>query len=427
MSNSAGASRAGSPEQGMALNHARTSSVIGQVADMVVITDTRGHIEYVNSSFENITGFSRDEVIGANLHILRSEPAEQDENFFQNMRAALKEKGVWRGRMVSRKKDGTLIQEEVCISPLRDPEGNVFNYVTVRRDITQELALQTQLSQAARLEAVGMLASGIAHEINTPTQYVGDNTRFLQDAFDQIMQLLNKYDRFYDAVREKGLADTLGSEVESARQATDVAFFAEEVPQAIQQTLEGVQRITKIVQAMREFSHPGGAEKTPVNLNEAIEHTVTLSRNAWKYVADLETDLDPELPHVRCFPNEINQVFLNIIVNAAQAIEETTGKDPSEKARITVSTRADGTWVEVRIADTGPGIPEDIQEKIFNPFFTTKEVGKGTGQGLAISHAVVVEKHEGELRVESKPGEGALFIIRLPAGDEEEYEPKGEP
>ena len=411
----------------MALNHARTSSVIGQVADMVVITDTRGHIEYVNPSFENITGFSRDEVIGANLHILRSEPAEQDENFFQNMRAALKEKGVWRGRMVSRKKDGTLIQEEVCISPLRDPEGNVFNYVTVRRDITQELALQTQLSQAARLEAVGMLASGIAHEINTPTQYVGDNTRFLQDAFDQIMQLLNKYDRFYDAVREKGLADTLGSEVESARQATDVAFFAEEVPQAIQQTLEGVQRITKIVQAMREFSHPGGAEKTPVNLNEAIEHTVTLSRNAWKYVADLETDLDPELPHVRCFPNEINQVFLNIIVNAAQAIEATTEKDKSGKARITVSTRADGTWVEVRIADTGPGIPEDIQEKIFNPFFTTKEVGKGTGQGLAISHAVVVEKHEGELRVESKPGEGALFIIRLPAGDEEEYEPKGEP
>jgi len=411
----------------MALNHARTSSVIGQVADMVVITDTRGHIEYVNPSFENITGFSRDEVIGANLHILRSEPAEQDENFFRNMRATLKEKGVWRGRMVSRKKDGTLIQEEVCISPLRDPEGNVFNYVTVRRDITQELALQTQLSQAARLEAVGMLASGIAHEINTPTQYVGDNTRFLQDAFDQIMQLLNKYDRFYDAVREKGLADTLGSEVESARQATDVAFFAEEVPQAIQQTLEGVQRITKIVQAMREFSHPGGAEKTPVNLNEAIEHTVTLSRNAWKYVADLETDLDPELPHVRCFPNEINQVFLNIIVNAAQAIEATTEKDKSGKARITVSTRADGTWVEVRIADTGPGIPEDIQEKIFNPFFTTKEVGKGTGQGLAISHAVVVEKHEGELRVESKPGEGALFIIRLPAGDEEEYEPKGEP
>jgi len=401
--------------------------VIGQVADMVVITDTRGYIEYVNPSFEKITGFSRDEVIGRDIGLLRSEPFEPDARFFEKMRATLEEKGVWRGRMVSRKKNGTQIQEEVCISPLRDPEGNVFNYVDIRRDITQELALQTQLSQAAKLEAVGQLAGGIAHEINTPIQYVGDNTRFLQDAFERIMQLLKAYERFYDAVHENGLADAAASEVESARRDTDIGFFAEEVPQAVAQIMEGVQRITKIVQAMREFSHPGGEEKAPVNLNEAIERTVTLSRNAWKYVADLETDLDPDLPHVMCFPNEINQVFLNIIVNAAQAIEEAGMKDTPEKAKITISTRTDGNWAEVRIADTGPGIPESIQTQVFTPFFTTKAVGKGTGQGLAISYAVVVEEHGGELRVESKPGKGAVFIIRLPVGEEEVLEPKDKP
>jgi len=399
--------------------------VIGQVADMVVITDTRGRIEYVNPSFEKITGFSRDEVLGRDIGLLRSEPFEPDARFFDKMRAALEEEGVWRGRMVSRKKDGTPIQEEVCISPLRDPEGNVFNYVDIRRDITQEIALQTQLSQAAKLEAVGQLAGGIAHEINTPIQYVGDNSRFLQDAFEQIMQLLKTYERFYDAAHESGPADAPASEVESARRDTDIGFFAEEVPQAIAQIMEGVQRITKIVQAMREFSHPGGEEKSPVNLNDAIERTVTLSCNAWKYVADLKTDLDPDLPHVMCFPNEINQVFLNIIVNAAQAIEEAGMKDAPEKARIAIATRTDGDWVEVRIADTGPGIPEEIQPRLFEPFFTTKEVGKGTGQGLAISYAVVVEEHGGELRVESKAGEGAVFIVRLPVG-EEELEPKSE-
>ena len=399
--------------------------MIGQVADMVVITDTRGRIEYVNPSFEKITGFSRDEVLGRDIGLLRSEPFEPDARFFDKMRAALEEEGVWRGRMVSRKKDGTPIQEEVCISPLRDPEGNVFNYVDIRRDITQEIALQTQLSQAAKLEAVGQLAGGIAHEINTPIQYVGDNSRFLQDAFEQIMQLLKTYERFYDAAHESGPADAPASEVESARRDTDIGFFAEEVPQAIAQIMEGVQRITKIVQAMREFSHPGGEEKSPVNLNDAIERTVTLSCNAWKYVADLKTDLDPDLPHVMCFPNEINQVFLNIIVNAAQAIEEAGMKDAPEKARIAIATRTDGDWVEVRIADTGPGIPEEIQPRLFEPFFTTKEVGKGTGQGLAISYAVVVEEHGGELRVESKAGEGAVFIVRLPVG-EEELEPKSE-
>ena len=165
---------------------------------------------------------------------------------------------------------------------------------------------------------------------------------------------------------------------------------------------------------MKEFSHPSAAEKTSADLNHCILSTVTVSRNEWKYVADLETDLDAGLPPVCCVPGELNQVFLNLIVNAAHAIGDVVGDSAERKGKIVVNTRRDGDWVEIRIADTGTGIPEEIRGRIFDPFFTTKDVGRGTGQGLAIAHNVVVDKHGGTLRVESEVGKGTTFIVRLP-------------
>jgi signal transduction histidine kinase len=187
----------------------------------------------------------------------------------------------------------------------------------------------------------------------------------------------------------------------------------EEVPRAIQQSLDGLARIATIVQAMKVFGHPGGEEQVPVNLNEALRNTLVVAQGEWKYVAEVETDLDPDLPPVLCSPGEMNQVLLNLVVNAAHAIAEKLGGAPGEKGRITLSSRLQGPWVEIRVGDTGAGIPEGIREKIFLPFFTTKPVGKGTGQGLSIVHSVIT-KTGGSIDFESVVGQGACFIIRLP-------------
>ena len=180
------------------------------------------------------------------------------------------------------------------------------------------------------------------------------------------------------------------------------------------QSLDGVKRVAEIVRAMKEFSHPGAEGKTAVDLNHAIATTVTVARNEWKYVAEVETDLAPDLPPVPCLPGEINQVLLNLLVNAAHAIADVIGAQPEAKGTITLRTRQVDEWVEVRVEDTGRGIPLEIQDRIFEPFFTTKDVGKGTGQGLALAHTVVVRKHGGQIRCESTPNEGATFVVRLP-------------
>jgi signal transduction histidine kinase len=176
---------------------------------------------------------------------------------------------------------------------------------------------------------------------------------------------------------------------------------------------EGVDRVAKIVRAMKDFSHPGTGEKTAVNINLAIENTIMVARNEWKYVAEMVTGQDPNLPLVSCLPDEFNQVLLNLIINAAHAIGEVVGSG-SNKGAITISTRQDGDWAEIRVQDTGTGIPEKIRPKIFDPFFTTKQVGKGTGQGLAIAHSVIVDKHGGTIACETEVGQGTTFVIRLP-------------
>jgi signal transduction histidine kinase len=264
------------------------------------------------------------------------------------------------------------------------------------------------------MEAIGQLAAGIAHEINTPTQFVGDNTRFLQDAFDDLMQIVEIYQELIDAAKSKSLTTALIQNAEEHIEEIEIQYLKEEIPVAIQHTLKGVDRIAKIVQAMKIFSHPGRTEKEPIDINDEIEKTITITRNEWKYVAELITDLDPSLSSVPCFRAEFNQVILNLIVNAAHAIGEANKDNCSQKGTIRISTRQDDNWAKIRISDTGSGIPEDIQHKIFDLFFTTKEPGKGTGQGLAISHSVIVDKHNGTITLETKEGKGTTFIIGLP-------------
>jgi signal transduction histidine kinase len=283
-------------------------------------------------------------------------------------------------------------------------------------DITARKLLESQLMQAQKLESIGQLAAGIAHEINTPTQYVGDNTRFLQDAFGDLTTLLEQYAALFQASKAGLVPPALIREVEATAATVDVAYLTEEIPKAIQQSLEGIERIATIVRAMKEFSYPGHEDKTVIDLNKAIESTITVARNEWKYVAEMATDFDSALPLVPCLPGELNQVVLNLIVNAAHTIADVVGHGGQEKGTITIRTRQESDWVEVHIADTGMGIPTAIRDKVFDPFFTTKEVGKGTGQGLAIAHDVVVRKHGGTITFDTAEGQGTTFRIRLPLG-----------
>lgn len=288
-----------------------------------------------------------------------------------------------------------------------------YSVIVMGEDITGRLGLERELAQAQKLESIGQLAAGIAHEINTPTQFVGDNIRFLSDSFTDIGRVIEQYERLLSAAKTGDCPHDLIETCEAANVGADLAYLVDEIPKALLQSAEGIDRVAKIVRAMKEFAHPGADDKVPADINKAIESTVTVARNEWKYVADLETKLDPALPLVPCLVGEFNQVVLNMIVNATHAIADAV-RGTGKKGTITISTARAGEFAEIRIADSGTGIPDSIRSKIFDPFFTTKDVGKGTGQGLAIARSVVVNKHGGTIVVESEMGKGTTFLIRLP-------------
>lgn len=274
--------------------------------------------------------------------------------------------------------------------------------------------LEDKLNQTRRLESIGQLAAGIAHEINTPIQYIGDNIQFLKDSFKDIELLLQGYSILLKEAKADSISESTISDIENIKGDTDSDYIIEEIPKAIDQSLEGVRHVSKIVTGMKQFCHPGIEEKIETDLNTSIKNIITVARNEWKYVADIVTDFDPTLPPVPCIQGEISQVILNLIINAAHAIKDVVAQRAGEKGSIRVSTSYDDSWAEVRISDSGTGIPETVRSRIFDPFFTTKEVGKGTGQGLAISHAVVVKTHGGSLDFETEIGKGTTMIVRLP-------------
>jgi signal transduction histidine kinase len=292
------------------------------------------------------------------------------------------------------------------------------------QSIDQLRESQSQLIQTGKMVAVGQLAAGIAHEINTPIQFVGDSVSFIHSAVRDMLRLLDCYAAWIKSAQTNG--PTMAVEIARAEEEADLPYLVENLPKAIDRSLEGLDRVSTIVRSMKEFAHPEQREMTTVDLNHALESTLIIARSEYKYVADVTTDLG-DLPQVLCYAGELNQVFLNILVNAAHAIASKV-KDTNERGTITVRTRREGTSVVVSIGDTGTGIPRKIWERVFDPFFTTKEVGKGTGQGLAIAHSVVVDKHGGQLTFESEEGKGTTFCIRLPIqgkGEENEKEPQG--
>jgi PAS domain S-box-containing protein len=288
-------------------------------------------------------------------------------------------------------------------------------FVAFGADVTNRRALEAQLRQAQKLESVGQLAAGIAHEINTPMQYVSDNVRFLQDAYDSMRALFERLTHLHEEPESSdngAIVQWLREEVER----TDLAYLQGQIPEAIRQSGEGLQHVSRIVKAMKDFSHPGTGTKVAVDLNHAIETTLIVAQNELKYVAEVTTALGPHLPLVPCLRGEINQVLLNLLINAAHAIGDRlrAEEDAAARGRITVTTSCVGHEVEIRVSDTGTGIPEESRRRIFEPFFTTKPVGRGTGQGLALAHSVIVNRHAGRIWFETECGRGTTFFVRLP-------------
>jgi signal transduction histidine kinase len=279
-------------------------------------------------------------------------------------------------------------------------------------EMQARMKVESELLQAQKLESVGRLAAGVAHEINTPIQFVSDSVHFLREATEDMFRLVARLCELDEPSCDDERHATARAAVDEALAEADFAYLTENVPAALVRVTEGLDRVATIVRSMKEFAHPDRTEMHVADLNRAIESTLTIARNEYKYVADVETELG-ELPPVPCFLGELNQVVLNIIVNAAHAISDSV-RGTEARGMIRVRTWSEEGHVVVTISDTGGGIPEHVRAKVFDPFFTTKDVGKGTGQGLAIARAVVVDKHHGSLTFETETGKGTTFSIRLP-------------
>jgi PAS domain S-box-containing protein len=396
-----------------AVAFARITHLINSISSILIAVTEDWRIEFWNTEAEKQFGITEKEVLGRPL---------------QDLKINWELKRITDGIRKCFKGGSTVYLDDVKFTQTNGKEGLLgIQLDAISRkesketailiqgaNITKRKILESQLSQAQKLESIGQLAAGIAHEINTPTQYVGDNIRFLKDSFRDIDAILKAHKRLLDDLKVKGESSIIADEIEVLEEQKDLKFLLEDIPKAIDQSLEGIERVSTIVKSIKEFSHPDQHEKTWVDINKALESTITVSRNEWKYVAEVTTRFEPDLPLLHCYPGELNQAFLNMMVNAAHAIEAVGGRGGDGKGKIEVISQKKGKNIVVRFKDSGTGMKPEIISKIFDPFFTTKEVGKGTGQGLAISHTVVVEKHGGSIRVNSKPGEGTEFIVSLP-------------
>jgi two-component system NtrC family sensor kinase len=386
------------------------SVIMDDMAEGLYTVDGDGKLTSMNRAASEMLGWAEKDLLGLSVHAVvhavpwHGTPQPESECPLRHIRTAGQAVQTVDETFVRR--DGSTFGVACSVAPLETGGGQPGAVVTFR-DMTEVRRAELEARHDQKLESLGRLSAGLAHEINTPIQFVGDNTRFLADAYQDMLDLL----LVYRECMAPALGELQWSErTERAQRAeakADLEYLSAEIPAAVSQSLEGVERVASLVRAMKSFSYKDSTEQSYADLNEAVRTTLTVARNEVKYVADVVLDLG-ELPDVLCHLGDLNQVFLNLLVNAADAL-----KDKAERGEIRISSRTDGPTAVLTFADNGTGIPADIQQSIFEPFFTTKEVGKGTGQGLALARAVL-EKHGGSIEVRSVVGEGTEFILRLP-------------
>lgn len=371
--------------------------LIEAISSVVVGIDEHGRISRWNATSESVFGVSAKDIIGRPFHEL---PVQwEDLELAERLLLNEQQQASRRNELIFTDADGNRRVLGASVFPVLI-NGCHRGRLVLGADLTENRLLEQQLQAAHKLEAVGQLAAGVAHEINTPMQYIGDNLEYLTTAFDELISQLHWYSRRDESA--------IASEMPVSVRRLD--SLQKNVPSALSDSIEGVTHVSRIVRAMKEFSHPGMETKMSVDVNAALQTTLTVTSNEWKHVATVMTDFGVPARPIDAFAGELNQVFLNLIMNAVQAIEESAVRP----GRIDVGTRYTDDFVEIRISDTGCGIPEEIRGRIFDPFFTTKEVGRGTGQGLALAHTVIVQKHGGRLWFETDDQAGTTFLVQLP-------------
>jgi len=386
-----------------------TKFSVENASDSVFWVDPQARILYVNEAACQALGRSFEEL--TSLSIPDIDPLFPEERW-QSFWEELKMRRSLTFETQQRHKDGRVFPIEMSANYLEfDGQEYLFSFT---RDISERRTIQAQLHQSQKMESIGQLAAGIAHEINTPIQFVGDNLRFIKDAWSGLDSLI----RLCEAWQGNGWSDVAVQELRRVLQESDSAYLRSEIPRALEQSLDGISRVAKIVRAMKEFSHPGSEEKQPADINHAILTTLTVSRNEWKYVAEAETVLQPDLQMVPCHLGELNQVLLNLLINSAHAIAEVVGNHSKHKGKITIRTAQNAQFTTISVQDTGAGIPREIQSRVFDPFFTTKSVGRGTGQGLSLAYNSIVKRHGGKIWFNSEPDQGTTFFIQLPNAGE---------
>ena len=400
-------------------SEARLTAIMNTTVDAFITVDQEGAVQYWNRAATKMFGLRAEAAFGRSFRqfVPRDDQEDRGRGFPDKVYTARSSHIKRAVEVEAVRADGTRFPVLMTINTAEIKDGVLV--VAILRDLTEERALALQLDQARKLEAIGSLAAGVAHEINTPTQYVTDNVRFLEEGCHDLLEFATEVFSCIEACGADEVPDL--ESIEKRAEEADLKYLVEEMPRAIDESVQGLGSIAKIVKAMKEFSHPGSEAKTPIDIAHMIENTMTVGRHEWKYIADIELKIEPDLPMVPCIIGDLSQVILNLIVNAAHAIEERMNSEDAidQQGKITISAAVVDSWVELRVADTGAGIPPEIVDRIFDPFFTTKDVGKGTGQGLAIARAIIVDRHLGEMSVESEVGTGTTFIIHLPFEESE--------
>ncbi len=397
----------------------RANAIIESATDGIMTTDMHGGINSANYACEQMLGYKISDL--CTMNICDIVQGGLDALFSVADRTV---KLNW--SVVGKRQNGTQLELELGISKSRLLGKE--NYIVILRDVSERKMLEARLLQAQKLESIGQLASGIAHEINTPIQFIGDNLQFVQKSISDIITIIMEYENLShkSELREsKQISEHLDL-INKRAQDIDLEFVLDELPGALKQSREGVDRVVQIVKAMKSFTYRGSDEKALMDLNEAIETSLVLARNEWKDVAIIDCKLDPNLPSITACRGELSQVILNLLVNAAHAISDRKKRDKTAEGVIKIETALDGHSILMKVIDSGIGIPEEIKGMIFNPFFTTKEVGRGSGQGLTLSYAIVVGKHGGTISFESEYGKGTTFMVRLPLSESSNDNPKNQ-
>lgn len=390
------------------LDHVELISTIIDAVPHIVLTCDEGYIiEMANSASAKLLGYPPERLIGR--HIDEFLPS------YGIYRRELEMESFLVPELAVRKSDGSFIQGELRGRRTRVKDKPFV--VMVISDTSARKAAETmkenvykQLHESRRLEAIGALSSGIAHELNTPIQFIGDNINFVGLSLNKIHESYKRYDELKRECEAEGLLPETVKRIEAFNQDIELPILVGEIMSAIRETVDGVRQVRDIALLMKEFSHPGTGAPEPSDINRVVQSAITICRSRHRNVVALETNYAADLPQATCRRGQIQQVLANMIVNAVEAIEEqgvATGV-------IRIETKLAGDAVRIEISDNGPGIPNGLREKIFDPFFTTKRVGKGTGQGLALAKDCIVNQHGGKLLLEHRPGFSTTFVIELP-------------